>query len=116
MFKPKLEIVFPSNVCKAQTIAFSIHKRWVLKGYSGCLVRPLTKWHDFLFDSEVEHRGVVLGMAQLEDKPSMHPRAYITEVESDSDVNGELKDAQFDDQVMVYPKWHETCKYLAKVM
>ncbi|XP_020600652.1 uncharacterized protein LOC110039842 [Orbicella faveolata] len=47
-------------------------------------------------------------MAQLEDKPAMHPHAYITEVESDSDVNGELKDAQYDDQVMVYPKWHET--------
>jgi len=64
----------------------------------------------------VEHRGVVLGMAQLEDKPAMHPHAYITEVESDSDVNGELKDAQYDDQVMVYPKWHETCKYLVKAI
>lgn len=87
-----------------------------LKDYNECFVRPLTKCHDFLFDSDVEHRGVVLGMAQLEDKPSMHPRAYITEVESDSDVNGELKDAQYDDQVMVYPKWHETCKYRAKAM
>lgn len=57
--------------------------------------------------SDVEHRGVVLGMTQLEDKPSMEPRAYITEVENESDETGQLKDAQFDDQVMVYPKWHE---------
>ena len=64
----------------------------------------------------MEHRGVVLGMAQLEDKPALHPQAYITEVESDCDVNGELKDAQYDDQVMVYPKWHETCKYIAKAI
>ncbi|KAL9958944.1 hypothetical protein ACROYT_G036022 [Oculina patagonica] len=58
--------------------------------------------------SEVEHRGVVLGMAQLEDKPALHPKAYITEVENESDVSSDLKDAQYDDQVMVYPKWHET--------
>ena len=64
------------------------------------------------FDSDVEHRGVVLGMTQLEDKPSLQPRAYITEVENESDDTGELKDAQFDDQVMVYPKWHENCKWL----
>ncbi|XP_068689163.1 uncharacterized protein [Montipora foliosa] len=57
--------------------------------------------------SEVEHRGVVLGMTQLEDKPQLHSRAYITEVDNDTDETGELKDAQFDDQVMVYPKWHE---------
>ena len=63
-----------------------------------------------VFNSDVEHRGVVLGMAQLEDKPSMEPRAYITEVQNESDESGELKDAQFDDQVMVDPKWHETCK------
>lgn len=62
------------------------------------------------FYSDVEHRGVVLGMTQLEDKPSMEPRAYITEVENESDETGQLKDAQFDDQVMVYPKWHENCK------
>lgn len=86
-----------------------------LQDHNKCLLRPLTKWYDFVF-SEVEHRGVVLGMAQLEDKPAMHPHAYITEVESDSDVNGELKDAQYDDQVMVYPKWHETCKYLVKAI
>ena len=49
-------------------------------------------------------------MAQLEDKPSMESKPYITEVENEADDSGELKDAQFDDQVMVYPKWHETCK------
>lgn len=64
----------------------------------------------FVFDSDVEHRGVVLGMAQLEDKPPL-THAYITEVENESDTTGELKDAQYDDQVMIYPKWHETCKY-----
>ena len=49
-------------------------------------------------------------MAQLEDKPQLHSRAYITEVDNDTDETGELKDAQFDDQVMVYPKWHENCE------
>ena len=58
----------------------------------------------------MEHRGVVLGMMQLDDKPSMEPRAYITELDNETDETGQLKDAQFDDQVMVYPKWHENCK------
>lgn len=62
--------------------------------------------------SEVEHRGVVLGMMQLDDKPSFQPRAYITEIENETDETGQLKDAQFDDQVMVYPKWHENGKLL----
>lgn len=58
-------------------------------------------------DSEVEHRGVVLGMTQLQDKPQLESRSYITEVENET---GDLKDAQFDDQVMLYPKWHENCE------
>lgn len=57
--------------------------------------------------SDVEHRGVVLGMAQLEDKPPL-TNTRITEVENEADTTGELKDAQYDDQVMIYPKWHET--------
>ncbi|KAK2561643.1 Neuronal PAS domain-containing protein 3 [Acropora cervicornis] len=57
--------------------------------------------------SEVEHRGVVLGMTQLEDKPQLESRSYITEVENEADDTGELKDAQYDEEVMVYPKWHE---------
>ena len=55
-------------------------------------------------------------MTQLEDKPSLEPRAYITEVENESDDTGQLKDAQFDDQVMVYPKWHENCKLLIYII
>lgn len=115
MFKLKLENCLSIYV-KHKLLSPPVIRGEFLKDYNECFVRPLTKWRDLLFDSEVEHRGVVLGMAQLEDKPSMHPRAYITEVESDSDVNGELKDAQYDDQVMVYPKWHETCKYLENMI
>lgn len=115
MFKLKLENCLSIYV-KHKLLSPPVIRGEFLKDYNKCFVRPLTKWHDLLFDSEVEHRGVVLGMAQLEDKPSMHPRAYITEVESDSDANGELKDAQYDDQVMVYPKWHETCKYLENMI
>lgn len=63
-----------------------------------------------MIDSEVEHRGVVLGMTQLEDKPQLESRSYITEVENEADDTGELKDAQYDEEVMVYPKWHENCK------
>ena len=58
----------------------------------------------------MEHRGVVLGMTQLEDKPQLESRSYITEVENEADDTGELKDAQYDEEVMVYPKWHENCK------
>ena len=94
------------------------HQNVVLQSYAVlilCLLflMLLTDWH-LLYNSEVEHRGVVLGMAQLEDKPALHSRGYITEVENEADISGQLKDAQYDDQVMVYPKWHETCKYLTQ--
>lgn len=67
----------------------------------------------FIICSEVEHRSVVLGMAQLENKPSLAsaPANILTEMPCDSDNTGELNDALIDDQVMVFPKWQATCKY-----
>ena len=64
----------------------------------------------------MEHRGVVLGMAQLEDKPDLNRSgAYITEVENESDSSGNsFKDARYDAEVMVYPKWLQTGEYYSQ--
>lgn len=77
-----------------------------------CLTKCLTNVI-FIISSEVEHRSVVLGMAQLENKPSLAcaPPNILTEMPCDSDNTGELNDALIDDQVMVFPKWQATCKY-----
>lgn len=96
MFKLKLENCFFIYV-KYKLLFFFVIRGEFLKDYNKCFVRLLIKWYDFLFDSEVEYRGVVLGMVQLEDKFFMYFRVYIIEVESDFDVNGELKDVQYDD-------------------
>ncbi|XP_032241462.1 protein similar isoform X2 [Nematostella vectensis] len=62
--------------------------------------------------SEVEHRSIVLGMAQLHGKPQLASAEHnITEITTevvDSNTDEEMKDALIDDQVMVFPKWHAT--------
>ena len=58
--------------------------------------------------SNVEHRGVVLGMTQLKDKPKLQT-ATITEIDSsiEPDDTGELVDASIQDNCVIFPKWQK---------
>ena len=51
---------------------------------------------------------MVLGMAQMDHKPPLGQ--YITEVANENDLDPSFRDAQIDDQVMVYPNWNQNCK------
>ena len=58
--------------------------------------------------SQVEHRGVVLGMAQMDHKPALGQ--FVSEVQNDNE-DPMYNDAQIEDQVMPFPQWNQNCKF-----